>query len=201
MDLGRVSPIAGIVCVVTFMTLWVLAAILDGDWVLGGNTLSDLGVDGNDASELCFNGGCALAGILAIIFALVYFEKKGAWRICGVTVVLAGLMLVGVGIVNLHYGKAHFFDASAHGVFAAISMLISVYGDWRDGHKHTMVYTILIMLSCVIVTLTTKFEVFEPFCVCGVMAWALGQSIKLLKEAKDAETGVEAPTEPGPSSP
>ncbi|MBO4552254.1 MAG: DUF998 domain-containing protein [Candidatus Methanomethylophilaceae archaeon] len=187
MDLTRVSPIAGILCVVSFITLWVLAAVVDGHWVLGENTLSDLGVCGSNAAQLCFNGGCAIAGLLAVIFAMGLIERKGAWRICGIMMALAGVMLIGVGIVNLSYGEAHVIDATAHGALAAISMAISVYADWKDGHKRMVAYTCILIIACAIVTFTQKFEVFEPFGVCVVMAWALGQSIKLLGEAKAAE--------------
>ncbi|MBQ7701195.1 MAG: DUF998 domain-containing protein [Candidatus Methanomethylophilaceae archaeon] len=186
MELTRVSPIAGILCVISFMALWIAAVVIDGNWVLGENTLSDLGVCGNDAAELCFNGGCAIAGLLAVIFALGLIEKKGVWRVCGACMAIAGVMLIGVGIVSLHYNNAHFIDASTHGVFAAITMLLSLAGDWKEGNKKMVAITSVLVIACVIVTLTQKFEVYEPYAVVTVMVWALAQSIKLLMQANNS---------------
>ena len=188
-------PIAGILCVVLFSTLWTAAVVIYGHWTLGTNTLSDLGVCGNEDAELCFNGGCALAGLLATIFAQGLIEKRGVWLICGITTAIAGIMLIGVGIINLRYDDIHLIDAGMLGVFAAASMALSIYGDWKGGHKRMVLLTVILLVSCAIVTFTQRFAVFEPFGVIVILIWVFVQSVKLLKEVKEAKQAVNGTAE------
>ena len=181
MDLGRISPVAGIASSAVFLILWIAAAVADQSWELGRFSLSHLGICGNDFSEICFNLGCALSGILGIVFGMGVTEQKGAFRVCGIAVLCCGTLITCVGIINLHYGDAHRSVAALYGLAATICMVSSAYGDWRSGERKLALFTSAMLLACAAVMFTQRFEVFEPFAVCCVLTWTVSQSVKYLR--------------------
>ena len=172
--------ICGLLSAVVFLILWVAAAMFDPDWGLGKLSLSDLGCCGIASAEICFNMGCALSGVFGIILAVGIIGRKDIFRVVGFLTMGCGILVIGIGIVDLSYGAPHRYVATLYGLFATACMIASIYADWKIGMKKIAIFTLTMLLLSAVMLFTQTFEIFEPIAISCVMVWTACQSIKFL---------------------
>ena len=96
--------VVGIVAAALFAVMWIIMAEGDPTWVLGENTLSDLGISINDDVATEFKYTCMITGILLLVFgAGKAYCENGASTASGVFAAIAGVFIVLVGLYNKDY--------------------------------------------------------------------------------------------------
>ncbi|MDD1769690.1 MAG: DUF998 domain-containing protein, partial [Methanomassiliicoccales archaeon] len=99
---------AGLVLPIFFAVMWTLAAVVNGHWVLGRDTLSELG--GQVPSRWIFNVAVIVSGVLGIDFSFrlfVKFADSRLGRAGSVVLAIASIGLVSVGVFPIDTGQPH----------------------------------------------------------------------------------------------
>ena len=181
-ELLKYYTVFGLLSPITFTALWIAAALLEPSWVLGNNSLSDLGICGNPSAEVCFNMGCMLAGMFALIFDLGLLRKKGEFCAIGVIMFVGVIALAGVGVMNLNYGYAHQATATLYAICAYISMILSLIADIKGRKVFYWVVTAVLVFLCIGADIQFTFEGFEPIGISCTLIWVTTQAIKFMRE-------------------
>jgi len=156
-----------------------VAIFSDSNWVFNANSLSDLGISTDAFTANLFNYSCMVGGVLITIFGLgKMFIKNGLDSASAFFLVIAGVLLVGVGIINKSY-DAHVYIACFFFACTAIALIISMVSDSMKGRKLTTA------ISVISVTVTIMcmpgFSIFgiEVIYVMAICLWLAGQGLSL----------------------
>ncbi|MBI5000441.1 MAG: DUF998 domain-containing protein [Euryarchaeota archaeon] len=103
--LTKSAPYIGIAGAILFALMWPAAVAVTGDWVLGRDTLSELGGKPNAAAPI-FSAACIIAGICALLFSSALYGIPRA-RAGAALFTLASMGLVMVGVFPIYAGTAH----------------------------------------------------------------------------------------------
>lgn len=172
MDLSRIGPICGCLSSVTFTLSWVISALLFGEWELGTDSLSSLGICGVASAEILFNFGCSMTGFFVIFLSLALFEDRGRWfRYSGVTAFICAIACLGIGSVNEGYGGMHNFFAAVYGLFAAATIALSGAGFYVEGKKYLTIIAAALLIISGISSLIHPFGTFEPIGISSILIW------------------------------
>jgi hypothetical membrane protein len=73
----RFGAICGLIGALFFSVMWIVAVFVDGNWIMGKETLSELG--GNRPGAFFFNSGVIVEGILGLFYGLglLHAVRKG----------------------------------------------------------------------------------------------------------------------------
>ncbi|MGD0056448.1 MAG: DUF998 domain-containing protein [Methanomassiliicoccales archaeon] len=130
----RFGAVAGIVGATLFSAMWVIAAVKDGHWILGEQTLSELG--GNRPGLFFFNSGVILEGTLALVFTFGLWhamEKTTLQRIGNILLLFASCALILVGIFPITTGLLHGIASYAFFGLTLVAILLLIHPLWTDG--------------------------------------------------------------------
>ena len=178
MDLSRIGPLMGCASSVCFGLSWMISAMLWGDWVLGSNSLSSIGVCGVASAEIVFNLGCGATGILVIFLGLALIDDRNRFfRYGGITSVICGCACVGIAAVNEDYGAIHMAIASIYGAGAAFTIGLTGAGDYNEGYRPFTFLAAALLILCGITSLTCPFGVYEPIAVSCILVWTFIESL------------------------
>ena len=103
--------------------------IIDKDWKLGKNYISDLGVSTSQPAKYLFNGGCVIFGALFVISMIEFIlrpDLASSYYIILPLSMIMGVLLMLVGIVNENIMPLHKTVAMSYFVirFILIAALI-----------------------------------------------------------------------------
>jgi hypothetical membrane protein len=102
------GPAFGLIAVLCFVPLYLVAVVTDPDYVFFEDYLSDLGVG---SGAWAFNSGLMLAGASIALFAYLGLWRtvpKGPLTFAGVVLlVLSGIILFNIGVFTEDYGDLH----------------------------------------------------------------------------------------------
>lgn len=100
---------------------------MDGSWIFGEETLSELG--GDRPGALIFNVGVIIEGFLAMVFScslLEYMKGSLLGRIGAGLLLIASIFLIGVGVFPITTGDPHTFFSYAFFLTALIALIVLV---------------------------------------------------------------------------
>lgn len=183
MKIGPAGPgIAAICAAFIFAIAWIVAACGDVTWVVGENTLSDLGVSDVGVSADAFNYGCIICGALFAIFGVgkAAFEKR-CNSASGIMMIIAGLALIGVGVFTKDFGNgnAHLAVAYAFFLFLTISIILTGIGDYQEKKTIPVAVTVAIFMTALGCFALMSIEMAEAVAVACALLWAVVQGAKL----------------------
>ncbi len=186
MTSGKIGPagfgIAALLGAFVFSVAWIIAVCGDAGWVLGENTVSDLGVSDVQLSADVFKYASIITGLLFFVFGIgkAVFEKD-ANRASGIMAIIAALALIGIGTYSKDFGNgnAHLFSAVVFFLFIAASAALSGYGDHRQRKTIPAAITVVLFTASLLALATCSFELAEVVIIACVMIWAAVQGIKL----------------------
>jgi hypothetical membrane protein len=176
--------LAGLVGMTLFAILWSVAVVMDGHWVFGVNTLSDLGAGG--PGSLWFNSGVIIAGIMLATysFGLHHVLEKGQLASGGTLLMfLSSLALIGIGIFTEQSGVIHTYLSWAFFMLAMIGLLVIANPVFRSAAfgRIAKAMTIIVPLGSITVLLFSMSVPFgEAIAVILLMIWGGVTSINLL---------------------
>lgn len=159
--------------IVVFAICWIAAVLIDGTWVFGVNTMSELGISDSSAKYL-FLIGCVEAGICLIIYGAMMVRKTKSLlpRVVYYIFQVAGFSLAGVGVFTM--------DNSMHGFFTilfftltGISVIIyAIYAISQKDHLLSLISTGIVVTSVILIVFT-PIAFVEPIFVILFMIWVL----------------------------
>jgi len=178
---GRSSiGIFGLAGVAFFAVCWIIAATGDPGWVFGESMISDLGASGLD-TEVVFNSGCILGGMLVLIsgIGMTTVKKEKIYFASGIIVALTGVFLTMIGLFPEDVGSAHVIFALL--VFAALlaGMIVTAIGDLVYGEKIYFGINVVLILLVPFIAFTQSFEFLEAATAILGLIWLSVHSIKL----------------------
>jgi len=130
--LTKYAPHIGIAGAIIFAIMWPAAAAITGDWVLGRDTLSELGGKPNAAAPV-FDAACIIAGVCALLFSSALYSLPRA-RIGAALFTMASMGLIMVGFFPIYTGTAHmvatawFFGPVALSAFFLVNAFARIKG-------------------------------------------------------------------------
>lgn len=177
--IARNGPMIGAAGSVIFMALWFFAALATGDWVLGRDTLSELGGKDNVAAPL-FNVGCVFAGVCLFLFGFSIWMRIPELRLASGFVRIAGGGLVLVGIFNINTGLAHGLATLAFFSMIAVGVGLCAYVQIRESMMlpSAAVGLIGMIVSFLSIGLATV-PMAEAIAVTSVAAWGIAMSVEM----------------------
>lgn len=182
MDITRAGPLSGCLVSVVFTLSWVISAAIWGHWVLGTNSLSDIGVCGIPAAEIIFNYGCVLTGLLCLPLGVSLLDDRNRmFRLSGITSIICGFACFGIGVINEDYGNIHMIVAGIYGGSAAATIALTGAGDFTEGKKIFTLLAAILLIICGVSSLTCPFGVYEPIAVTCILVWTFIQSAIIYK--------------------
>lgn len=163
-----VSAAAG---AVLFVVLCTASIVADGNWVLGTNMLSDLGVSANPTAALLFNASCILGGLCFMTFSLSKLMSEAYLdRVVGLVLVAACFMLFLVGVFTedmpQHSRVAWGFCYTAIAAVAVAAVSDIAIRQWR-----VILACDVVVLIVLLSTFTMPFPFTEVVLVVAFGAW------------------------------
>ena len=178
MDLSRIGPLMGCASAICFGLSWMISAMLWGNWVLGTDSLSSIGVCGIDSAEIVWGLGCGTTGVLVILLGLALLDDRNRFfRYGGITSVICGCACVGIAAVNEDYGDIHMAIASIYGGGAAMTIALTGIGDYNEGYRPFTFLAAGLLILCGITSLTCPFGTYEPIAVSCILIWTFTESL------------------------
>jgi len=189
---NRLTAYLGLLIAVEFSILWTAAVIVNGDWQLGRDTLSELG--GNVPSRWVFNIAVLIAGFAGIRFSfglakLLSGQRLG--RTGSYVFAVASLGLISVGVFPIDTGTPHtvasifFFTVAA---IAAIILLYPLSKQFGVGSAPFITTAAVVVVSFLALA-TTPVPFAEAVTVAGLLVWVAVLSLQILSDLRKANTG------------
>ncbi|MDW5562730.1 MAG: DUF998 domain-containing protein [Methanomassiliicoccus sp.] len=180
----RVGAISGIIGSVAFAALWMAAAYQDGDWVLGGMTLSELG-DRSRSGAMLFNGGVIIAGVMSLLFAVGLYRLLSTSKLGKLgagTLGLASVFLIGIGLFPIDTGSPHTTASLGFFVLGGAAMALLIVPVWRSHvlNRGGGALTAIVLLTAIAGVMTLPLPAAEALAVGCVLLWTVLISIRML---------------------
>jgi hypothetical membrane protein len=179
----RFGAICGLIGALFFSVMWIVAVFVDGNWIMGKETLSELG--GNRPGALFFNSGVIVEGILGLFYGLglLHAVRKGILQRTGITILLmASFALIMIGVFPITTGFAHGIASYAFFGMSLVAMSFMVYPLWTEARFGPNVG--IATLSSVTVSLAFLFATTVPLAeavaVICLLIWSSLISILML---------------------
>lgn len=181
----RIGAIAGLMGAGFFSMMWIVAVIMDGHWVLGDQTLSELG--GHRPGSIYFNSGAILEGVLSLIFAYGLWQsmkKSTMQRIGGLLLLCASCFLILIGVFPITTGLPH--TIASYGFFglalAATIILIRPLWNERGFGPITGTMTVIAVVVSLAFLVLTNVELTEAVSVICLLVWSSVLSVMMLRK-------------------
>ncbi|MBW1939406.1 MAG: DUF998 domain-containing protein, partial [Deltaproteobacteria bacterium] len=128
----RDCAMLGLLGALVFACLWTTAVSFDGNWILGEDTLSELG--GNGGGRFFFNVGVLIMGIAGLAFSTgLYMVLGSPLRGSGAIILFVGAMaLIGVGVFPINTGEPHTFFSYLFFGLMLFSMAMLSFPVWKS---------------------------------------------------------------------
>jgi hypothetical membrane protein len=194
-DAARISPrmerlmvigsIVGVALPVFFGIMWAAAVVVNGHWVLGEHTLSELG--GNVPSRWIFNTAVIVGGLMGIGFSIGLMMKltpSKTGRAGGALLAIASVGLITVGLFPIDTGGSHTLATIFFFGFAGLAAFVLLYPVYRwVGAKGApfIVLVAAITLSLISIVLT-PLPFAEAVAVASLMTMILTMSLRMIRE-------------------
>jgi hypothetical membrane protein len=161
-----------------------MAALVDGHWVLGKQTLSELG-DRSRAGALFFNSADIITGALALLFAIGLYRvlsTSAGGRLGSGLMVLASLMLIGIGIFPIDTGTPHTVLSYSFFATAALALFVLIPPIWKSHvfHHRIGAITAVLLLICVAGAFILNTPSVEALSVSCLLLWMGLMSVRML---------------------
>ena len=202
----QVAGVCGILGVIVFLSFVGLAIFYSpGNFSVTQNWISDLGGMGyaaflnvsrplvaSSTTELLFDSGFAVAGILGIIFSLGLLSDahSPAYRLGAVCMLVGAAAFVGVGLLPEPLGVIHIVLSFALGIFIAAAMFL-IGGSLVDSSAK-LLGGFSIALGIVAVAGTSQISygrgVAESILAAATVLWFVVFSIRMLRRTSLSET-------------
>jgi len=124
---------AGIAGAITFLALWGMAIIVDGHWIFGIETLSELG--GDRPGRLFFNSAAIIMGVATLLFAAALYRRMRRTlleKVSTLTFAVSSILLVGVGLFPIDTGAAHTFFSWSFFIVVIVSLTLMFFPCQRN---------------------------------------------------------------------
>jgi hypothetical membrane protein len=179
----RITAIIGLLGAILFALLWTSAVIIDGNWVLGEETLSELG--GDRPGRLYFNTGVIAMGVMGLIFALGLYLilKVDILGRIGCSALFAGAVaLIGVGIFPITSGEYHTFFSYTFFGLMLVALLLLALPIWRESRLGPVggIVTLGALVASLSFLFTTSIPLTEAVAVMCLLIWTVTVSILIL---------------------
>jgi hypothetical membrane protein len=194
-DWLRVSGACGIAAPVIAFTCILLAIAYYSPFSWTGNALSDLGVQ-EGLTQILFNYGLVVSGLLALLFALgiyVFLGARISGRVGALLFALATLALTAIGVFNENSTPMHWYASVAFFIFFPISMLLLTVAFLMLGQLRVGLFTFLtaaIAATPWIVYFNVRYvenvAVPETISALAASVWAIVLGFKMLKQASQS---------------
>lgn len=179
----RTTAIIGLIGAIFFALLWTSAVIVDGNWILGEETLSELG--GDRPGKVYFNTGVIVMGIMGLLFAYgLYLILKGdlIGRIGSSVLFMGAVALIGVGIFPITTGDYHTFFSYAFFGLMLITMFILALPIWRESRLGPVggLVTVGALAISLVFLFTSSIPLTEAVAVICLLIWTVTLSTLIL---------------------
>lgn len=159
--------------IIVFAICWISAVLIDGTWVFGVHTMSELGISDSFAKYL-FLIGCVEAGICMIIYgAMIVRETKlSIPRAIYYIFIVAGFSLAGVGIFTMDYSMHGVFTIAFFSLVSIILIVYAVYTTLQKNYILSLISTGIIITATILI-IFTPIAFVEPVFVILFLIWIL----------------------------
>lgn len=165
---------------VFFAVCWIAAALADPSWEFGVATMSELGIS-DTVAKYWFLAGCVGAGFCLTLYGIfeVSTTTNKIHRYVYYILQLAGILLVGVGVFTMDFGRMHSFFAVTF--FLTMAIVMVVYASYAVNEKKMFMsmFTWIILGFAVVLLAITPIALVEPISVILFAIWIL--SVDVLK--------------------
>ena len=179
----RNVALIGILGAIGFSVLWIATVLIDGSWVFGEMTLSELG-DPSRPADMLFNISCILSGLVLAVFAFAMRSMQKV-KLVRASMGLAGaasVFLIGVGLFPIHIDFWHGLFSWAFFLTMMTAIILSVPGDWSRGGRARGIAGVsgFMVLVAVLLLALTPLALAEAIAVIFIMVWVLMRSFDLI---------------------
>ncbi len=167
---------------IAYFSLWIASAIVDGNWVYGEKSLSDLGISENAIAAVLFNLACIFSGAMGMVHGHGWFYNcTGKCKIGGIFLALSGLFLALIGIFTLNAGFIHNLISFIMGVFACLAIAVGFVNDLLNKRIWYMAFTLTIAIIFLVSITCLDFNHNEPIIVSCSLLWIPVNGYKVSK--------------------
>ena len=175
------APFSLVVMLVgTFVPLaFTVAIFADGNWTFNINTLSDLGISEDDFARMVFTVTCIIGGIFTAFFGFgKYMMKHGLDSASGFLLVLAGVLLIAVGLFNKET-SVHIPVAMGYFLMMTAAIIVSLVADYRSRRFLSMSVAIIVLLISYGSMPGFDLPGTEVISVFAICVWMFAQGVSL----------------------
>ncbi|HUW43283.1 MAG TPA: DUF998 domain-containing protein [Thermoplasmata archaeon] len=180
-----IGSIAGVALPMFFGVMWAAAVVVNGHWVLGEDTLSELG--GDVPSRWIFNTAVMVAGLMGVDFSvglMMRLAPSKTGMAGGALLAITSIGLITVGLFPIDTGGSHTLATMFFFGFASLAAFVLLYPVHRWVGAKGVPFIVLvaaIALSFASVALT-PLPFAEAVAVASLMAMILTMSLQMISE-------------------
>lgn len=175
--------LAGICAAFIFSVVWICASNADMSWMIGENSISDLGVSEVKLSVYMFKYGCIVCGILIFIFGFGKAKNEDRYnQISGYMISISGVFVVIVGVINkdMWSGNEHLIAAYAAFFLFTIGVILSGFSDWKNKSMISVSVTIMLLSIVIGISINGTIEMTEAISTICAIIWILFNCTKMI---------------------
>lgn len=132
---SRFYAACGMLAVIVMSVDVIVGIQLDPCWNYDTSVICDLGVSDDEMVSKSFLVSCCISGLLFVISSMMWLSKDSKlMKMTGVFVILAGISLMGVGIVDKTTDDIHQFVVTIYAALFIIGILFACIKDIMDRH-------------------------------------------------------------------
>ena len=181
-DFADFYPITGLLSVIVFVIPLAIAVKADKIWKLGHETISHLATNGFPLAAIMFNMGCVLSGMFSFIFGMGLLTVNGPMSWAAIPFMIASLGIIAVGVIDRSYGLPHRVAAGIYFLSAVVSISLTAVACFLEDDVWAGVIGAVLLTTMVLMCVTQRIQVFEPYLVFCNCTWTVLLSTLLLIE-------------------
>ncbi|MDH7509328.1 MAG: DUF998 domain-containing protein [Methanomassiliicoccales archaeon] len=179
----RIGASCGLTGAIIFAIMWIIAAMVDTNWVLGEQTLSELG--GDRPGRIFFNNGVIIEALLSIVFVFGLskaLRNDSLGKAGSAVFFLAAISLLGVGIFPITTGIYHTVASYSFFGLSLIALIILIR-PLRSSKVFGAIFSIMTVVAIIIslgFLFFTNIPTAEAVAVICLLFWSSVISARML---------------------
>jgi hypothetical membrane protein len=168
---------------IIFALMWIVAATVDSSWVLGEQTLSELG--GDRPGRIFFNTGVILEALLSIVFVFGLkntLSSDNLGKAGSAVFFLAAISLLAVGVFPITTGVYHTVASYSFFGLSLIALIILIR-PLQSSRAFGAIFSIITIVAIVVslgFLFFTNIPTAEAVAVICLLFWSLIVSVRML---------------------
>ena len=169
----RQASYVGLASVFTFVLLFVICVLLDGEWNYADDVICELGISEVPLVRALYLISCVLTGSGIVVFGYTIgrYCTHQLVRFTSLMCVVFGFVLIALGLINMDMNiEIHVQIANTIAVFGTVAMVTNAVEDLLQ-RRFLLVFLVVFMGALILFVGCYNFDIHQTVSVSSMLIW------------------------------